>query len=102
MGKEAVSWYKVEFSPEEIVQGNASKLQEVFQNLFIGLGGPKDMGMFTELGSNVYFFSTGTATIGAILKRGYAAVECSPPKRSGLSMLVVNFSGRHVPFGPED
>jgi hypothetical protein len=60
-----------------------------------------DTGMFTKRGSNIYFFSTGATRIGPILERAYAAIECSAPKRSGLSMLVVNFDGRDVPFAPE-
>lgn len=100
----AMPWYKVTLSKADIRAGKIGSLQDGFEALFIALGGPGNAGMFggLELGGHKYYFSPGAARIAGALIARYAGVECVPPKRSEVAILVAD-AGRldEIPFAPE-
>ena len=87
----------------DVADGKAMRLQDLFADLFVKLGGPEEAGMFGSMDvmSNDYFFSPEAATIALPLITAYGGVECAAPKRSQVSYLVVNQGARNVPFAPE-
>ena len=107
MGEEDMSWYKVEFTPQEVVDGKALQMFEAFSEIFLRLGGPKDAGLFSEGMSstsvkNEHYFSPGAVRIAHALIALYNGVPCKTPKRSEVAFLVTDASASAIPFASED
>ena len=98
-----MTWHKVVFTSEEVARGRALELQNLFMDLFMRNRAPADAGMFgaRAVMKNEYFFSPGAMLIAGPIVMGYAAVECDPPKRSEVALLVSHAAAESIPFAPE-
>jgi hypothetical protein len=98
-----MGWRKVSLSIQDVASGKGIQLQVAFEAVFIGLGAPKDAGMFggLTLGTNDYFFSPGAVNIAGPIVEGYGGIECKAPKLSELAILVARGNLSSVPFSPE-
>ena len=98
-----MSWYKVTFTPREIVDGRAMQMQNAFETIFLATAGPRDAGLFSarNIMANEYFFSPGAARIAMSVIRTYSGAECPAPRRSEVGILVSHAGAEGIPFEPE-
>ena len=97
-------WYKITLSNAEFAAGKGVELQNAFTDVFLGLAGPDEAGMFAcrQIGKHDYFFSPGAVRIAKPIIDLYAGVECATPKLSELTSLIATVGAAKVHFAPEE
>jgi hypothetical protein len=93
------SWYKVTVKYEETTpRGSGRSLQEIFEELFIGTGAPRDVALFGDRSDDFnyyfYYFSPGAHRIAAELIERYRGVTCQMPSGERLALLAGHASAR--------
>jgi hypothetical protein len=95
-------WYSISLSTVQVAAGRIGTIQDAFAKIFIGLGAPRDAGMFGSLalGDHTLFFSPGAVRIAKPILDYYGAVECAAPLRSEVAILAANTGAEQIPFAP--
>ena len=97
-------WYRVALNDEDLATGREMALQREFEELFIRAKTPDDAAMFTsedDLPPYLYFFSPAAGAIATDLIRRHAGIECDPPARADVSLVVGNQNWRRIFFSGE-
>lgn len=85
-----MTWYKVTMSVEQVANGKHMTLQDQFTSIFMAVGAPKDMALFSGMLSNKgldIYFSPGSVSYAKGLIDSYSGTPCDKPDKK-LPLLV--------------
>jgi hypothetical protein len=95
------SWYKIEFSRNDVIAGKHMTLLQEVRGIFSVNGCPKDAAMFTNSDHSFpayFFFSPGAVRIAKAPIARYAGVSCEAPLVSAVSLSLGDSSLTEIPF----
>jgi hypothetical protein len=97
-----MSWQKITLSTNAVANGDGSRLQHAFSELFMIAAAPIEAGMFgsKDVGRNDYFFSPEASRLAQSLILSFGGIFCDPPRRSDVIILVAHEGAPQVPFAP--
>jgi|ERR1051326_6917774 hypothetical protein len=85
-------WHKIRLSAQQISQGEAMRVQNLFNDLRFAAGGPKDMALFaSRLRGHDFaelFFSPGSFPMAEPIVRTYGGESCEKPDRGEVDFLA--------------
>jgi len=92
-----MKWHKVAMLVEQVVNGEHMRLQDEFAVIFMAVGGPKDMALFSGIvskeGLDIYF-SPGSISHTKALINTYGGIPCEKPLDKNLALLVGHSDAR--------
>ena len=94
----ATTWFKIALSAAQVAANHISRIQDAFEEVFVGAGSPPGVAMFgvsNDDGGDDLYFNPAAAALAEPLLRANSAVRCAPPVDEGTLALLVGHPGSH-------
>ena len=99
-----MAWQKVTITPEQITDGEGTRLQDAFEKAFMTANAPDGVAMFGEhevTDSFSYYFSPAAVHLFPSMLEAFGASDTTPPSRDEAALFVGHANAENMLPGGE-